>query len=159
MVPIWKVILKADIEIRLDLRWWNVEINHSVSCNCSYCVRLEILSQVGIVWYLRAIYDIELNIYTYKAFRVSKTNTRIWFAFFSVNIWVLIFTNSAPLGRVGHRVGMSVYLSGCLSAPSGAVFSEASHWPWDHMISSRPLIGPPSLPPLETWKFGNLETQ
>ena len=25
------------------------------------------------------------------------------------------------------------------------------HWPWDHMISSRSLIGPPSLPPLETW--------
>ena len=29
-----------------------------------------------------------------------------------------IFTNSAPLGRVGHRVAMS----GCGSAPSGAVF-------------------------------------
>ena len=42
---------------------------------------------------------------------------------------------------------------------SGAVFSEASHWPWDHMISSRPLIGPPSLPPLETWKLGNSETR
>ena len=33
-----------------------------------------------------------------------------------------IFTNSAPLGRVGHRVAMSVCLSVCLSAPSGAVF-------------------------------------
>ena len=26
------------------------------------------------------------------------------------------------------------------------------------MISSRPLIGPPSLPPLETWKLGNFKT-
>ena len=46
--------------------------------------------------------------------------------------WV-IFTNSAPLGRVGHRVAMFVCLdvcvSVCLSAPSGAVFV-------------RPLIGP-----------------
>ena len=31
----------------------------------------------------------------------------------------------------------------CLCAPSGAVFSEASHWPSDHMIRSRPLIGQP----------------
>ena len=52
-----------------------------------------------------------------------------------------------------------VCLSVCVSAPSCAVFSEASHWPWDHMISSRPIIGPPSLPPLETWKLGNSETQ
>ena len=37
----------------------------------------------------------------------------------------VIFTNSAPLDPVGHRVAMSV----CLSAPSGAVFFEASHWP------------------------------
>ena len=42
---------------------------------------------------------------------------------------MLIFTNSAPLGRVGHRVAMSVCMSVCLSvclfAPSGAVFFEA----------------------------------
>ena len=48
-----------------------------------------------------------------------------------------IFTNSAPLGRVGHRVAMSVCVSVvlcvCGSAPSGAVFFEASHWPSDHM--------------------------
>ena len=29
-----------------------------------------------------------------------------------------IFTNSAPLGRVGHRVAMSVCLSVCLSSSS-----------------------------------------
>ena len=29
-----------------------------------------------------------------------------------------IFTNSAPLGRVGHRVAMSVCVSVCLSVPS-----------------------------------------
>ena len=35
-----------------------------------------------------------------------------------------------------------VCLCVCLSAPSGAVFFEASHWLSGHMISSRPLIGP-----------------
>ena len=34
----------------------------------------------------------------------------------------------------------------CLSAQSGTVFFKASHWPWDHMTSSRPLIGPPPPP-------------
>ena len=34
----------------------------------------------------------------------------------------------------------------CLSAPSSAVFFEASHWPSGHMTRSRPLIGqPPNL--------------
>ena len=76
-----------------------------------------------------------------------------------MSVIIEIFTNSAPLGRVGHRVAMSVCMSGCLCAPSSAVFSQASHWPWGHMISSRPLIGPPSLPPLETWKLGDSETR
>ena len=59
-----------------------------------------------------------------------------------------IFTNSAPLGRVGHRVAMSVCVSVCLFAPSGAVFFEASHWPSGHMTRSWPLIGqPPPAPP------------
>ena len=65
----------------------------------------------------------------------------------------LIFTNSAPLGRVGHRVAMSVCVSVCLSvcvcAPSSAVFFEASHWPSGHMTRSWPLIGQPR-PPLTT---------
>ena len=52
----------------------------------------------------------------------------------------------------------SVCVCVCLSAPSGAVFFEASHWPSDQMTRSRPLIGPPSLPPLKTWKLGNSET-
>ena len=42
-------------------------------------------------------------------------------------------------------VCLSVYLSVC--AIRCSFFFEASHWPWGHMISSRPLIGPPSLPP------------
>ena len=64
----------------------------------------------------------------------------------------IIFTNSAPLGRVGHRVAMSVcvsvILSVVLSAPSSAVFFEASYWPSGHMTRSRPLIGQP--PPAPT---------
>ena len=35
----------------------------------------------------------------------------------------------------------------CMSPPR-EIYFEASHWPWDHMISSRPLIGQPhALPP------------
>ena len=33
-----------------------------------------------------------------------------------------IFTTSSPLGRVGHKVAMSVCLSVCVSAPSSAFF-------------------------------------
>ena len=33
----------------------------------------------------------------------------------------------------------------------GWIFSKASHRPWGHMISSRPLIGPP--PPKKKWFF------
>ena len=35
---------------------------------------------------------------------------------------IFLFTNSAPLGRVGHRVAMSVCVCVCGSVPSGAVF-------------------------------------
>ena len=70
------------------------------------------------------------------------------------------------LSRIFHKLGPSgpswsqsshVWMSVCLSVPSGAVL--ASHWPWDHMISSWPLSGLPSLPPLETWKLGNSVTR
>ena len=57
------------------------------------------------------------------------------------------------MGRFSLRVAMSVCLcvcvSLCLFALSGVVVPEASYWPWYHMISSRPLIDPPS-PPLKT---------
>ena len=53
---------------------------------------------------------------------------------------LVIFTNSAPLGRVGLKVAMSICLSVCVFAPTGAVFFEAFHWPSDHMTRSRPLI-------------------
>ena len=46
------------------------------------------------------------------------------------------------LGRFFHRVVMSFYVSVCLSVcPISCNFFEASHWPSDHMIRSRPLIG------------------
>ena len=46
-----------------------------------------------------------------------------------------IFTNLAPLGRVGLRVAMSVCLSVCGSVPSGAVFWRGLL----HIITSTPL--------------------
>ena len=49
----------------------------------------------------------------------------------------LIFTESAPLGRFSHRVAMSVCVIVC--AIGCNFFPEASHWPWDHMVSSRSL--------------------
>ena len=39
-----------------------------------------------------------------------------------IDLLVCDMTNSAPLGRVGHRVAMSVWMSVCVSAPSGEVF-------------------------------------
>ena len=55
-----------------------------------------------------------------------------------------------PLGRVSHRVAMSV----CLVlnvVPSNAIYFEASQWPWDDMISSQASHCPP---PPWTWTRG-----
>ena len=41
----------------------------------------------------------------------------------------VIFTESAPLGWLSHKVAMSVCEDVCLSVPSGAVFSEAIDLP------------------------------
>ena len=71
----------------------------------------------------------------------------------------IIFTNSASLGRVGHKVAMSrcvwyctigcsFFLGLSLALRSHDQF-EASHW------SSLP----PSFGSLETWKLGNSETR
>ena len=57
----------------------------------------------------------------------------------------ILFSKNRPLGRFFHIVAMSVYLSVCLFVPFSCYFFEASHWPSDPMISSRPLIGQPSL--------------
>ena len=66
-----------------------------------------------------------------------------------------LFTNSAPLGRVGHRVTLSVWMCVCLR-------HRVQFFP-------RPLIGPEItwsvpdlslvLPPLETWRLGNSITR
>ena len=41
-----------------------------------------------------------------------------------------------PLGRVSLVVAMSVTLNvECMLFPPNAIYFEASHWPWDHMIS------------------------
>ena len=75
---------------------------------------------------------------------------------------IMIFTNSAPLGRVGLGVAMSVVLSVCLSvcaiksqgskggprrAKQSPIVFEASHWSSDHMINSRPLFVQPHPTP------------
>ena len=54
----------------------------------------------------------------------------------------LFFTELAQWAPMSVRVGVCV--GTCLS-PSHVIFFEASHWPSDHMISSRPLIGQPSF--------------
>ena len=66
----------------------------------------------------------------------------------SLCIYVPFSCNFHQLGRLG-RVGLVVAMSVCCRclSPSHAIFFEASHWPCDHMISSRPLIGQPSPPP------------
>ena len=66
--------------------------------------------------------------------------------FWPVNVFTLLmiifFTESAHWANsvieLGCLSGVSMYL-----VPSPCDFSEASHWPSYHMISSRPLIGQP----------------
>ena len=78
-----------------------------------------------------------------------------------LSLEVAMFVCFHQLGPTGPSWSVSrhVQMFVCVSAPSGAVFFKASHWPGDHMISSRSLIGPPSFGNLETWKLGNSETQ
>ena len=48
------------------------------------------------------------------------------------------FQRIGPLGRFFHRVAMCIYV---WMSPPHVFFFQASHWPSDSMISSRPLIG------------------
>ena len=60
-----------------------------------------------------------------------------------------LFTKSAlgPLWSSSRNVRIIIYLS----VPSQRFFFQASYWPSDHMISSRPLIGNP--PPIFSFFF------
>ena len=65
------------------------------------------------------------------------------------------FYQSYNFYQVGHRVTMSICLSGCLCAPSGAVFLNPLIGPeitWS--VPGLSLVLPPSL----LWKLGHLET-
>ena len=50
------------------------------------------------------------------------------------------FSQNRPLGPFCLVVPSP---SVSISSPLHSLFFEASHWPWDHIISSRPLIGQP----------------
>ena len=71
-----------------------------------------------------------------------------------------VFTNSAPLGRVGHRVAMSVCLSVCVCLRHrvqfllGLSLALRSH---DQIPASHWSTLPPSFGNLETWRLGNSE--
>ena len=67
---------------------------------------------------------------------------------------LVIFTNSAPLGRVGHGVAMSVCAIEC-SFFLGLSLALRSH---DQIPASHWSSLPPSLGNLETWKLRNSET-
>ena len=57
----------------------------------------------------------------------------------------LYFHRLGPLGRVSHRVNMSI----CMSSPSQETYFDTSHWLTTVTLSlPRPLIGQPSQPPL-----------
>ena len=54
-----------------------------------------------------------------------------------------------PTGWIrSSRCDVRLYVCIILSLPR-VIFFETSHWPSDHMISSRPIIGQPSSPPLK----------
>ena len=74
-------------------------------------------------------------------------------------IWFYIFSPNRPTGPIqssSRDVYVFIYLYLDMS-PSHVIFFKVSHWPSDHMIRSRPLIGhpPPPLtptpPPLQSW--------
>ena len=70
-----------------------------------------------------------------------------------------IFTNSAPLGRVGHRVAMSRCVCVCAIGCSfflGLSLALRSH---DQFQASHWSSLPPSFGNLETWKLGNSVTR
>ena len=77
-----------------------------------------------------------------------------------MSLFIIGLLHSA-LDRFSLIVAMSVcqdvWMSVWMFASSGAVFSEASFWPWDHMIISRTLIGqpPPPFPPKLPFFFTN----
>ena len=58
---------------------------------------------------------------------------------------ILEFSPNRPTGLIWSRSrDVRPYVC-CILSPSDAIFFEASHWPSDHMISLRPLIGQPSF--------------
>ena len=59
-----------------------------------------------------------------------------------------LFTESAPQGQFNHRVAMSVCLFDCVSVCAiKCIFFRGLSLVFGHMISSRPVIGPPPHPP------------
>ena len=66
--------------------------------------------------------------------------------FFVLVILSTQFSKNRPLGQFFLVVAMSAYLFICLSVASKRNFFKASHWPSDHMISLRLIIGQPSPP-------------
>ena len=61
---------------------------------------------------------------------------------------------SGPVLSQSRDVSLSATLSVCLFVPFYVIFFEASHWPTDHMINSRPLIGQPSFTTKLSTRYG-----
>ena len=80
---------------------------------------------------------------TFLHFSLLNKKTLLYYRADSVS-FVKCFHQLGPLGRVGLVVAMSVCCHGVVPFPCDFFF-KASHWPWYHKISSRPLIG--QLPP------------
>ena len=78
--------------------------------------------------------NVTLVLEVFRKFEDNNTSLCITISFYLVLVLLLkaIFTNSASLGRVGHRVAMSVCLSVCISV----CLRHRVHF------FSRPLIGP-----------------
>ena len=59
-----------------------------------------------------------------------------WWFVGTLDIWALHdFHWLGPLGRVSLVLAMYMCLWCCLMSSPHAFFFQASHWPWDHMIS------------------------
>ena len=77
--------------------------------------------------------------------RRFKTFKREYWTHYICLTYKIVSIHFSPNWPTGRCPSLSIL------SPSHAIFFEASHWPSDHMISLRPLIGQPSFPTV--WYF------
>ena len=119
----------------------------SIYCSPDISIRVHSITISYYSYLFLLIYKESISIFTYRSWTAPTERP--------LSSCSYIFNESAPLNLFSHRGAMSVCVCVCLSAPSDAVFTKASHWPWDHMIISRDSVSP--VCGMFCWSNFNLE--